>query len=384
MAMRVEAIVAGAGPAGSLAAMLLARRGWQVLLVDRGPAGRRKTCGHCLGPRAVPLLRRHGLLAAVQAIAEGFTRRLSVRADGRRLIDTPIDLDSSSVKERGGGLVVDRRRLDPLLQEAAVAAGVEYVCPGVVVEPRLGDSLGSGVRVNVRTPGRAIAVEARLLVAADGVGSGVARALGWANAACAGRRFGVSFQCAGETVPTSALPPGTVSMRLRKEGYLGLVRQNDWVHAAALLRPGVELEPALRAFASDAEWLPSPTRGCSSLAGTGPLPWHATRMAAAGCALVGDAAGYAEPFTGEGMTWALESAELLVGAIPERASERRFDTTAAARYVERWQATIGAGQRRCRWLAQALDRPWLIAGVAAACRGFPPLAGQLVRSVVCA
>src|SRR5262245_55302602 len=101
MVARVEAAVIGGGPAGAVTAMLLARSGRRVLLVDRGPPGRDKACGHCLGEQVMPLVRRLGLEPVVVAATVGRTRGLRVLFEHAGELRLPL-----------GGVVVERRTLD--------------------------------------------------------------------------------------------------------------------------------------------------------------------------------------------------------------------------------------------------------------------------------
>ena len=95
------------------------------------------------------------------------------------------------------------------------------------------------------------------------------------------------------------------------------------------------------------------------------MPCAARRRTAPGVALVGGAAGYVEPFTGEGMAWAIESAALLDRAVASCAPGA-FTADAAARYERSWRLAIGRAQRRCAWIARALEHPALIANAQSA------------------
>jgi flavin-dependent dehydrogenase len=95
---------------------------------------------------------------------------------------------------------------------------------------------------------------------------------------------------------------------------------------------------------------------CGPLLGAGPMPCRPRRVAGHRVVLVGDAAGYIEPFTGEGMSWALESAEILATVVADL-SPGGWTAAAARRYRRAWAARVGRRQRGCTWLARILSRP---------------------------
>ncbi|HMN95625.1 MAG TPA: FAD-dependent monooxygenase [Phycisphaerales bacterium] len=433
-------VVIGGGPAGSVAAILLGRLGWSVTLIERGPRGRPKCCGHCLGPRGVAALERLGLGEAVSAARVGGYQRLSVhlavpsRRDGVRRASFEMALSADDPQRRG--VLVDRRALDAALLDRAEIEGVE-VRRGL--SARLGLLDDGTPRIEV---GDGSWIEPALIVGADGLGSGVARAAGLAGRA--GRSYGFAFDldvspgsCGGRRDGLSAIsrgqhedqqPPGSVAMHVVPEGYLGLVRSETGVlHGAALVRMSARRErrfpwsPRAAASAmgrsdasreSDAKRAAARTparflallaerfddaaiaasareaAGGSSTLGrpapaleviaAGPMPWRPQRRAcrpggrhsAAVVALVGDAGGYVEPFTGEGMTWAVASAVALA-----EAAERpgRFDSEG---YERAWRNSIAAAQRRCALIAGAVRCPAI---VTAAATLLPRVTGLIAR-----
>ena len=119
---------------------------------------------------------------------------------------------------------------------------------------------------------------------------------------------------------------------------------------------------------------------CTRVLAAGPIPCCPHRVASARVALVGDAAGYLEPFSGEGMSWAVESAAILAGVAADGA-RGRWDATYGRRYERAWRGRIRRRQRLCRLLAMTLDRPRLTGALHGAARRHPALAGWIARRV---
>jgi len=352
-----EAIVVGGGPAGALVAWGLARRGWRVTLVDRRRRGEGKCCGHCLHPRGVELLGRLGLAGTlgdrpVTVGTELWIRRATAAAP-RRIFAGRL----------GGGAVVPREEFDAALRDRAIGAGATWIEGSATLVAADG---GFEVRVCGEDPPRRPA----LVIGADGLGSGVARVAGLAPPT-AGRRYGFSL-----SLP--AAPGGddpTVLMMLSEEGYLGSVGDaSGSLHLAALVRreavpAGTPADPAAiverfrRRFPRLSERLVDFDPRRVRIHATGPLPWRPKAVTGRGpfapVALVGDAAGYVAPLTGEGMAWAIESATLLLEAI----GEDGWSPAAATRYAAAWRRRIGAAHRRCAAVAALADRTGALAAL---------------------
>jgi len=374
------AIVIGGGPAGAASAAVLCARGWKTTVIERSEGAHAKCCGECLVARAAPMLRVLGLGAALDEAVCARTRQVRVH-DVRRAGGAAQTL--RMVQEFGAhgcGFVVPRARFD-----AAMLAGAA----------RLGASVerGAGARV-LLAPGARPVVERRngvrseadLVIGADGAGSAVARAAGLAPLR-PGRKFG--FACTWDAAPAAALaeiPGESIEMLVAVGGYLGLVRRGCAVHAAALVDSRTPLAgPPARVL----EFFAARHAGVSALVasgapamegGAGPLPWRPRGVATDGVALVGDAAGYAEPFTGEGMGWAVESALHLGQALD--AFGGAWDARTAVRYEALYRTRIRSKQARCLAIAGVLQRPRIFGAACAAARVLPAVPGWFVRQVV--
>src|SRR5665811_705679 len=169
-----DVVIVGAGPAGSTAAALLARDGWDVLMVDRAEFPRDKTCGDGLTPRAVAVLDRLGVLPALTS--NGYQRingALTVAPNGAvfhvRFGDLGLGLPDY-------GLVVPRFELDDRLRRHAMALGARFVAGLHVTGPlRQGDRVTG---VEGQAGGQAVRVEAPLTIVATGASIGLLRPFG--------------------------------------------------------------------------------------------------------------------------------------------------------------------------------------------------------------
>ncbi len=258
-----------------------------------------------------------------------------------------------------GGAAVSRALLDAGLAAAAVDAGCRFL-DGTLA---LVDDESNGLRrVRLMQPGRCTGVAAHTVLIASGLGQGgaPAEALPWAHAA-RGSRIGA--RCTLAEAP-AAYGDHVVFMALGSGGYVGIVRVEDGslnvaaAFDAALVRnletPGAAAlavlaeagAPPLGGLA-DAQWLGTPgmTRRTRPLAGN--------RLF-----FLGDAAGYVEPFTGEGIAWALASARAVEPLVLK--AIKRWDPRLTRDWGQAYHAAVGRHQLVCRALALGLRQPGLV------------------------
>ena len=235
------ACVVGGGPAGAVSAAVLARHGWQVTLVERQPLPRTKCCGECLVPRAAAWLAELGLGEALEQARAGSTREVRM-LDARAGNAHPV-----WTHPFGGqpGVIVPRAAFDAALRDGAHRAGaVIHAGRGVKLVRAGGDEgaqVGAPAVVTITTlndPSVAPRdLEFDLVVAADGVGSAIARAAGLAPTTV-GSRAGWSFTFERCTDDHTLAPEGTIELILFGSAYVGLVRRGDAVHMAAIVERG--------------------------------------------------------------------------------------------------------------------------------------------------
>lgn len=385
MNVDVDVAIVGGGPAGAIAARRLALSGMKVVLLERGGRLRDKTCGCCLAPRALPILEGAGVPSIAKAVALGETRNL--RIHGAHGAQTRSELVAAG---EPGGLLVPRDRFDQALRDAAAESGA-IVMESTSARVRAIDRAGATLAVTHQT--NRFNLQCRLLIGADGLGSAVARAAGLATRDSSGRKFGFAMAIAEPSDP-AAVEPGAIEMFLVNGGYVGAVRLADGrVHCAALvarthgspaaspiriLRAAASVHPAIASMRlqDGADALGRDVLAC------GPMPWRPLGVATPSVALIGDAAGYVEPFTGEGMAWAIESAILLTDVI--EAGGGAWCEVTAKKYAASWRERIGRRQWLCRMVAGALEHRSLRSLMLHAANAAPSVARRVIARAVAA
>jgi len=350
-----DLLVVGAGPAGSALAIRSAREGLRTVLVDRARFPRDKPCAEYLSPETLRQLDILGVLPAVDAAGGATLRGTTVTGPrGARL--TGLFDRTTPLPFRATGLGVARRTLDHLLVRAAQEAGAHLLEEHAVTELLYAGGGVSGALV--RGPdGRLSPIRARLTVGADGLRSVVARRLG---ARFHGRPARIAFVChAGVSDLTDQ-----AELHVSARGYVGLNPLGGGLGNVALVVPANAAGPARGRpqafFFEQLERFPgvrgrvSPERVERPVMVTGPFSVRARRVTAGGALLVGDAADFFDPFTGEGIWAALQGAAFAADtaldalAAPGPVTARRLAAYPArrrARFAGKWivERAIGFG-----------------------------------------
>ncbi len=293
-----DLVIVGGGPAGLATAAAVAARGLDVLLLERRGLPADKACGEGLLPRTVKALDALGALGLIgPAESHPFHALRWIQEDGiaaEALLPTP------------GGLGVRRLALSAALTRRAEAQGAELRQRCAVLSHRREAS-----RMVVSTEDGEVA--ARFLVAADGLSSGVREREGLGRRLAGPRRFGLRRHYAvapwGDSVEIH-FAPGV-------EAFVTPVGR-ELVGVAFLFeeRAAAGFEGLLARFPRLAERLAGASP-CSSLLGAGPLRRSTRSLVADGLVLAGDAGGYLDAITGEGLSLALEGALALASLVPE-------------------------------------------------------------------
>jgi len=303
-----EVVVVGGGPAGSATAIFLRQRGHDVVLLDEARFPRDKICGEGISPEAWRLLAAMGADASVRALEPNPLRGMTIVSP---------DGTAFSGDYRGNalpGFALRRESLDHALLKTARACGVE-VREGVrVTGLLLDDGHVAGVQGENRDGVRG--VRARLVVGADGRRSVVARRLGLLQEHSSLRKFAVrgywdgveGLEQRGEMHVTRGGYCGIAPLSPSAANITFVLDQRDMKDAAGRLEEFyrgllVERWPRLAERLTHATLTGVPRA-------VGPLALEAKRVSVPGALLVGDSAGFFDPFTGEGVTLALRSAEL--------------------------------------------------------------------------
>ena len=358
MTERVGIAIVGGGPAGAVLAARLAGAGEPVVVFERSAAWRWRAGGVFTSPAAVAALRRAGLPAEVLARVARPIPAMRVESASGTAFRLTYGADTGGEPAVG----FDRSYLDPALLDLASRAGAEIRREWQVT----GVDLDAGA-LRVRRPdGAPAVVAAAVIVGADGPRSVVARSADVWRPARLDRRVGLTYHLA-DPDPTGCRD---ARMLVLRDGYVGVApvaggRVNVGIVLGRSWRPSLVRDGA-RAVADAIVTSIPPTpddpaawrdgEPVDSIVGAWPLGHRVTRRAGRGWLLVGDAAGFLDPFTGEGLHRAVVSAEFAAAAIGAHGRGRAGAFDAYERTMQRRFLAKDA----VSWLVQAfLAHPWL-------------------------
>jgi geranylgeranyl reductase family protein len=344
-----DVVVVGGGPGGASTAFALARAGVRVCVLDRAHFPRSKPCAEYLSPQASRLLDDMGVLDSLEQSGAAQLAGMIVRAPNGALIRGDFVAQHGYSAFRDRGLAIRRTVLDAALIQAAARAGAE-VREGVRVADvvRAADGRVTGVR----TVDGAL-LTASQVVGADGLRSVIGRRTGLAKTSRFwARRIAIVAHFEG-FADVGAWGEMHVE---RSVGYVGFASVGNGLTNVSLVipesaardirgNPGDYLLSWLRARPQLAPRVRH-ARQVSAAMATGPFASHARRAWAPGAALVGDAADFFDPFTGEGIYTALRGGELLAPALlqalgavnqrDERAALKRYERARRHEFRGKW------------------------------------------------
>jgi flavin-dependent dehydrogenase len=422
--LQCDVLVIGAGPAGCSAAITAARAGNRTLLVEKASFPREKVCGCCLSPAGLRALaeldgeRHDGRNAS-------FTQDANASPDGSSSSDTTssrsahvhsrlVDfiqasgpsLHSSRVLSLGksarftlgtksaapgapqgaeAGVAISRAVLDTAMLQTATRAGVQVLLQHAACIINEGDSASLAHAELCDISGNAIGTfpaRARCIVACDGLTGSCLPVhdrwevrvnrhspIGFGTHASESALREAMHDCFGLN---SKLVAGEIAMHVASNGYVGLVMLDDGsVSIACALRRATHSARPPHAQAADiiahAYGKPDAPTALTALFATlrwrGAPPLTRSRCTAFGRVIVaGDAAGYVEPFSGEGMTWALQAGAAAGTHASLVANNRLAPTKSAAQWSCTLQTLLNTRHARCRVLARVAQSPLLVAG----------------------
>lgn len=360
-----DVVIAGGGPAGSAAAITAAQAGARVLLLERGRYPRQKVCGEFISAESLELL--HSLLAqtpeALAALA------IAPRIERARVF---VGEQCFTARIAPAAASLARYDLDSLLWRAAQVAGVETRENSEVrgLESR-GDA---GFRIEVSLDANSSTMAAAVMINAAGRSSRLARQSTGAKWIGLKAHFRAPHDFA-KTTDLYCFDGGYCGTQPVKCGEAVLI------NACALVRPErartmadvLESDARLRSASRDWEQV------CDTVT-TGSIWFRPPETERNGAFLAGDAAGFIDPFVGDGIAIALRGGSM-AGEVAARVARGELDiATAHEIYAERYHAAFDGAFRNARRLRRMLELPSIPRAALIALMKLPGAAEMVVKA----
>ena len=347
-------IVVGGGPAGSSTAFFLAREGVEVTILDRAHFPRDKTCSEYLSPQASRILAEMDVLSAVENSGAAQLTGMRVHAPNGATIHGEFAADHGFRGYRDRGLAIRRTILDSILLDRARDAGAK-VEEGVRVTDVIRSSNGriTGV-ATIGADGADANRTASLVIGADGLRSVIGRRLGLVKPSRWPRRIALVTHYEGvESVGEFG------EMHVERGGYCGIASVGNGLTNVAVVVPvsrasdvAIDRTEFLESWLAERPVLAARfarAKRAGPVRATGPFATSARRAWAKGAALVGDAADFFDPFTGEGIYTALRGGEILASHASE-AIRNPAEADSALREYDRARRKEFSG----KWMVERL------------------------------
>jgi flavin-dependent dehydrogenase len=369
-----DVAIAGAGPAGAFAATILARAGLRVRVFDRARFPRHKLCGDTLNPGALTVLRGHEDVSTLIEQSDPIDGMLLTGPGGVRVRGT--------YGEGIAGRSITRAVLDQWLIDRAIAAGAAIEQEVAVRAVAIAHGRIAGVTIASRA-GRPLTHPARIVIAADGRRSAIAIGRSLSRQPERPRRWAIGGYFSGVSGMTSL-----GEMHVRAGHYIGVapvpggltnaclvvpatLADLPFAHPADALHKMLHADPGLSARFADARPAGSPVM-------LGPMAVDARAAGEPGLLLAGDAAGFIDPMTGDGLRFALMGGELAAAIVKEVFAGSLSIDRAHLELAARRRSAFRAKWRFNRALRSLVSSPTSVTVAAATAKVVPSLFGQMI------
>ena len=357
MSHKYDVIVAGAGPAGSSAAIHLATSGLKVLLVEQKKFPRPKLCGEFISPECQSHFQKLGVARAIVCSEPASLRETVFYSRRGHQVTVPSTWFGEQM-----ALGLSRAVMDDVLLQRASEVGVEVIESANVVGPRINNGGVHGLRIKRGT--EELEFAAPVTIDATGRARILARKL---NHTGKQKPKLVAFKA---HLRNTRVAPGACEIYFYPGGYGGLssieggasnlcfiIGADQVKHCNSdperVMREMVMKNPrashTLDLAEASSEWL---SASWENFGRQSPAP-------AKGLLAIGDAAAFIDPFTGSGMLMAFESGELVADVIGRHAGKLEAEARLAADYTDSYKRKFDSRLRICSWLRRAAFRPWL-------------------------
>lgn len=386
-----DAIVIGAGPAGSTAAIVLAMAGWRVAVIEKQAFPRRKVCGECISASNLPLLASLGISKPLLAMAGPPLRQIALVC-GDQMVRAPLPAYSDPAHQ--WGVAIGREQLDTLLLDQARHHGAEIFQPWLVCQ--VDGSPGKfRCRIRAKDTREEQSLSAPLLIDAHGswepleVLAGTLRTPHRSSDLLAFKANFIGTQIEQSMLPVLSFPGGYGGMVVGEQAVATFA---FCLRRDALARARQQY-PSLSAAQAAASWV---MQDCSAaaamLAGAeqhgkwlavGPIrPGIRINQVQNAAFLVGNAAGEAHPIIGEGISIAIQSAMLAANILAPYhgdIEDAQLQALLQANYAKVWRRNFARRIRLSAVFAHAAMRPGMYRRVLPILIRYPALLSQFAR-----